>query len=127
MSKILFIDDEREFETVISGKYIQRFGLPQFNDKQKLILSDNPIIDIARNYDQAIQLLSYNQYDMIFFDHDLGENQSGKDIANWITKNIQTPFEFYVHSANIVGRTNIHSLLFQYNNFLNNASSKEQS
>lgn len=59
----------------------------------------------------------------ISFDHDLGDNvPTGADLAKWIVEKdldnnlnyIPTDFDFYVHSANPVGKKNIEGLLSQY-------------
>lgn len=117
---ILFIDDERDFNYVCSLRYREKAMLPNFNeDQRRYIAANRRNVHVARNYDEAIAYLSSNVYDLIFFDHDLGENsKTGKDIANWIVRNITKPFDFYVHSANIVGRENIRSLMQQFNDHL---------
>lgn len=62
----------------------------------------------------------------ISFDHDLGYNvPTGADLARWIveqdldnnSKFIPADFDFYVHSANPVGKKNIEGLLSQYLDF----------
>lgn len=117
--RILFIDDEREPGCYRSVKYRERLGLRYFTEAELEILKKRPQEDVARNYDEAINLLSNNQYDLVFFDHDLGENsKSGMDIAKWVVNNIEIPFLFYSHSANTIGRENITSLLTQYFNQL---------
>lgn len=100
--RILFIDDERDYSVVISERYRSLIGLPAFSDIQQSIIDDD-CVDCARTYDEAIDLLKTNVYDMIFFDHDLGHGKTGKDVANWIVNNISKPFEFYVHLANPIG------------------------
>jgi hypothetical protein len=57
--------------------------------------------------------------DGICFDHDLGEEKSGKDCANWLVNycldnNCDLP-KYNVHSANPVGKENIVGL---FENFL---------
>ena len=113
--KILFIDDEREPKCFHSIKYREKLQLRYFSNDELEVLKKRPPTDIARNYDQAINFLQNNTYDLVCFDHDLGENQkTGMDIAKWVTKNIKIPFLVYSHSANQPGRENIESLLNQY-------------
>jgi hypothetical protein len=113
--RILFIDDERESDCFHSVRYRERLQLRYFTKDELEVLKKRPPIDIARNYDQAINFLQNNSYDLVCFDHDLGENQkTGMDIAKWVVENIKTPFLVYSHSANKPGRENIESLLNQY-------------
>lgn len=111
--RILFIDDERELSTVLSEQYRNSLSLREFSAKELEIIS-NSVVDIARNSVEAINFLSLNTYDMIFFDHDLGGDDNAKLVANWIVNQGIGPFEYYVHSANPVGRNNIDSYLGQY-------------
>jgi len=111
--RILFIDDEREFQTVLTEKYRKSLSLRDFSEKELTIISQ-ATVDVARNSNKAIDLLSFNTYDMIFFDHDLGQNDNAKLVANWIVQQGIGPFEYYVHSANPIGRMNIDSYLNQY-------------
>lgn len=68
-----------------------------------------------KSYDEVIQFLQTEWPDIIDFDHDLGTEQTGYDIAKYIVnicldKNYKLP-EFYCHSANPCGKENILSLL----------------
>ena len=114
--RVLFIDDERELVKVQGVRYREMVGLRPFSTEEKEILWGHPQVDVARNYDQAIEYLSTNKYDMVLFDHDLGPGKNGMDIAKWVTQNIKEPFLHYVHSANAIGRINIDSLIGQYFN-----------
>ena len=38
-------------------------------------------VEIARNYNQAINALRANKYDAIDLDHDLGEDETGYDVV----------------------------------------------
>ena len=73
----------------------------------------------CKNYNQAIAIIDYfskceNGIDIICFDHDLGEEKSGYDIARYIAEH-QIPIESYeVHTANPAGRKNIIQLLNHY-------------
>lgn len=77
---------------------------------------------ISRTYDESISIMEkHGCPEYISFDHDLGEEKSGKDIANWIIEMdlnnkswIPKNFEFNVHSANIIGARNIRELLSNY-------------
>lgn len=73
-------------------------------------------IDVARTYNEAIELLStsYVDYDLISLDHDLGEEKTGYDIAKYIVENQMTVPPIAIHSANPVGRFNIEQLLTHY-------------
>ena len=125
--RILFIDDERESDCFHSVRYRERLGLRYFTKNELEVLKQHPPIDIARNYDQAINFLQNNSYDLVCFDHDLGENQkTGMDIAKWVVQNIKTPFLVYSHSANKSGRENIESLLNQYFESIRNVPNHQE-
>lgn len=69
----------------------------------------------VKSYNEAIEFLENHWPDIIDFDHDLGTEQTGYDIAKYIVnicldKNYKLP-EFYCHSANPCGKRNILSLL----------------
>lgn len=63
------------------------------------------------NVQEAIELLCESSFDEISFDHDLGEEHTGYDLACWIEeqalKGKLKPLKWKVHSANPVGRENI--------------------
>lgn len=70
---------------------------------------------VARTYDEAIRALEQQEFDLISFDHDLGEEKTGYDIAKYIVaSNIKIKEGFKIHSANPVGRYNISQLLTHY-------------
>lgn len=70
---------------------------------------------VARNYNEAIRALNQQEFDLISFDHDLGEEKTGYDIAKYIVENnIQIREGFKVHSANPVGVANIIQLMTHY-------------
>lgn len=71
-------------------------------------------IDVAKNYNQAIDFLNKYKYDIVSFDHDLGEDKTGYDIAKYIVENNIQIGQFYIHSANPVGKNNIRQLLLHY-------------
>ena len=65
----------------------------------------------VKTAEEAITLLKTQQVTHISFDHDLGEGQTGYDVAKWIEKRAwygtMPPMEWQIHSANPVGRQNI--------------------
>jgi len=73
----------------------------------------------CKTYESAIEMLDYFSscnYDIkvVDFDHDLGEEKSGYDVAKYIVE-YQLPIgSFRVHSMNPVGRRNIEQLLTHY-------------
>lgn len=97
--KYLFIDDIREPEHFIGIE-----------------------IYVARSYNKAINMLKNVKFDAISFDHDLGEDKTGYDIAKYIIENhIKFKQGFKIHSANPVGKFNIEQLLTHYGyNKINN-------
>ena len=73
----------------------------------------------CKTYEEAIKVIDcyasdeYGIY-MISFDHDLGEEKSGYDVAKYIVEN-HIPVQLYrVHSMNPVGVHNITHLLNHY-------------
>lgn len=94
--KILFIDDIRN-----PFDYIDNV--------------DGVYVVIARNSHDALAALKEFTFDIIFFDHDLGEDRTGYDIAKWIVENnIKIKQGFKIVSSNPVGRFNISQLLDRY-------------
>lgn len=87
-------------------------------DKNNLSNWNKNLLDIVwvRNYDEFIDYIYHNGVpDIVSFDHDLGEDKSGADCANYLGEycvetNTNIP-EWYVHSANPVGKENIISKL----------------
>ena len=70
---------------------------------------------IARNYDEAVNALTQQEFDIISFDHDIGIGKTGYDIAKYIVENnIKIKEGFFVHSSNPVGKFNIIQLLTHY-------------
>lgn len=92
MKKYLFIDDLR---------------MPNINSGYEVFL--------ARNYKEAIRALQEYNFDIVDFDHDLGENKTGYDIAKYIVENeIRLGDGFRIHSMNVVGVHNIYQLLTHF-------------
>lgn len=78
----------------------------------------NCLVIWAQSYQEAIQFLEKDWPDAICLDHDLGEEESGYDIAKYIVNRCidegkKLP-EFASQSANPVGRENIITLLSNY-------------
>ena len=94
--KILFIDDIRN-----PFDYIDNV--------------DGVYVVTARNSHDALEALKEFAFDIVFFDHDLGEDRTGYDIAKWIVENnINIKQGFKIVSSNPVGRFNISQLLNRY-------------
>lgn len=81
---------------------------------------------IVRSYGQAVDWLdAHSCPKYVSFDHDLGEEKSGLDVAKYIVKKdmdlngmyMPLDFVFNVHSANPVGVKNITEYLNSYINF----------
>lgn len=70
--------------------------------------------DCAESYADAIFMLNHKKYDLICFDHDLGEINTGYDVAKWMIEHNYPPCYFHIQSANPVGRANITQLLTHY-------------
>lgn len=95
MKNYLFIDDIREPSMNIKGNGYQLY--------------------VSTGYDDAIVALQNQVFDIISFDHDLGTEKTGYDIAKYIVENnIPIREGFKIHSANPVGRFNISQLLNHY-------------
>ncbi len=62
---------------------------------------------VARNYQEALEIIANNEITYISFDHDLGEEKTGYDIVCWLEEEIYygrlKKFEWNVHSANPSG------------------------
>ena len=69
---------------------------------------------LARDYDDAIHCLREFEIDVISLDHDLGDGESGYDIAKAIIVENRWPSVIMCHSMNPVGRMNIVSILERY-------------
>lgn len=69
---------------------------------------------VARNYNEAIQALTQQYFDIVSFDSDLGETKSGYDIAKYLVENQIKIGAFRIHSMNVVGKKNISELLTHY-------------
>ena len=81
--------------------------------------------DIARTYDEAVDLLSKNQYTDIYLDHDLGDvgnpnrrEMTGYDVLLFLVdrKNAgkYVPMNFHILTANPVGRDKFVGVINRY-------------
>lgn len=99
------------------------------HNKMKIWIDDvrTPPEDVwqwAKTYSDGIALIDYAvlhglQIDTISFDHDLGEEKTGYDIALYLAEKvwwerIPKPKHAFVHSANPPGRDNIQSVINRY-------------
>ncbi|MBY7025055.1 hypothetical protein FDC27_09920 [Clostridium botulinum] len=71
---------------------------------------------VARNYDEAIQLLKNNRINILSLDHDLGIDyngveKNGYDIVKYICEHGISPKKIYIHTDNVVGRDNMYHTL----------------
>ena len=78
---------------------------------------------VARTCQEAISLLEGGEVGAISFDHDLGLEESGYDVALWIEKGAAEGWlkrlEWRVHSANPVGFRRIESAMRSAERFWN--------
>ena len=70
---------------------------------------------VSRTYKTAIMAIEkYKDEELyISFDHDMGEDKTGYDIAKYLVEN-NIKAKYQIHSANPVGRFNIDQLLQHY-------------
>lgn len=93
-------------------------------DDIRKIPSDYKNWDLATSYDEAIKLLSTNDYDVVSLDHDLasfdkeGNERTGYDIVKWLVQRkldgYPVPNEYRIHSANPIGRNNMQHMIDRY-------------
>lgn len=84
---------------------------------------------IARTADEAIQYMKLIDFDVISFDHDLGDDsKSGYDVILWLEEECYMngkaiPSSLLVHSMNPVGVSNIRAAIQSLDNIrsINNA------
>lgn len=69
----------------------------------------------ARNYQQAIMAIRTGAVDEISFDHDLGEERTGYDVAVFVeqmaSQDLIPRMKWGVHSANPVGKIRIQAAM----------------
>lgn len=73
-------------------------------------------LDVARTSSEAIKLLDINQYDNIFWDHDLGGDDTSMTVASWLLQKGVSGDRYavetcYIHTANPVGAINLKNTL----------------
>jgi hypothetical protein len=72
---------------------------------------------VIRSYSNFVKCIEERGLpEFISFDHDLGEGPTGYDCAKWLVDK-ECLVEYTVHSANIVGRSNIIGLLDGWKKF----------
>jgi hypothetical protein len=111
MKKFLWLDDIRN-----PNLYMWQIQyMPNYNE-------DSDSIIWVKDYNEFVSWINQNGLpNEIFFDHDLGKDESGYDVAKWlvdycIDNNLDLP-KWKIQSANPVGRDNINGLLNNYNKF----------
>lgn len=77
----------------------------------------------AKTAEEAIDLLKTGQFFSISFDHDLGTEKTGLDVAHWIEENAFNrtlhKLTWSVHSMNPVGKSNIERSMKNADKFWN--------
>lgn len=99
--------------------------IDDIRDPEKYLNLDKSYIILwARSYDSAKRYIDLYRPDVVDFDHDLGEEKTGYDVAKYIVhqcmENKSNLPEYKIHSANPVGRENIDKLLQNYMKFISN-------
>lgn len=88
---------------------------------------------VTRSYGESVEWMKIHGVpEFISFDHDLGEDGSGYDVARWMVDMdmdsnysfIPPDFTYKIHSANTVGRGNIRGLLDGYLEFRSGGTMK---
>lgn len=85
-------------------------------------------VDIARTYNDAIKLLTENQYDTIWLDHDLGDytgpegrEMTGYDVVMFIVQHkmdgFHVPSCYEYLTANFIGRQRMSGVVDRYLTF----------
>jgi hypothetical protein len=77
--------------------------------------------ELARSYNEAISMLLESDINEISLDHDLGEEKTGYDIANFIERHVyygvfDSP-KIHIHTSNPVGRKNIQACVDRIKRF----------
>lgn len=63
---------------------------------------------IARTYEDGVKkLMTMPEIDLLYIDHDLGEERSGYDLITWMLERGIRPMLVHIVSSNPVGRENI--------------------
>lgn len=100
--KVLFLDDD----LIRHSKFKDNFG------------DDSNDITYVETAKEAIDALTYQDFDSIFLDHDLGGTYfvpsgdgTGYEVAEWIAKNLTYKPIIIIHSMNPSGGVNMHHKL----------------
>lgn len=71
---------------------------------------------IALNYNEAIEHLRSEAWDIVWIDHDLGEGKTGYDVMCWIEEHPEfMPREIRITTRNPVGRKRMMQVLAKLN------------
>jgi hypothetical protein len=108
--KLLWLDDCR---SPFDGKWLSIYAVGY------VLGSDD--VTWAKDFDDFVTYFATRGMpDLICFDHDLGEGESGYDCAKWLVEycmdqDLDVP-AWKIQSSNPVGKENINALLFNYRN-----------
>lgn len=77
---------------------------------------DPPNVVIARTSEEAIDLLSSQIFDDVWWDHDLGEDDTTQKVADWLLYQAITSHKIkidtcFIHTSNPVGAVNLKTTL----------------
>jgi hypothetical protein len=86
---------------------------------------DEESYDVARSYDEAIQMLKTHKYTDIYLDHDLGDftgpnnhERTGYDIILFLVDRKNNgkyvPINFHMLTSNPVGKNNMEAVINRY-------------
>lgn len=82
MTKILFLDDQERRVEMFRSKY--------------------PDAAYCKTSVSCIKYLSSSDYDLVSLDHDLGNGDSGMNVAVWIRENHPSLWCIVIHSTNMI-------------------------
>ena len=68
----------------------------------------------ARNFAECILLLEEFEVNVLSLDHDLGENKTGYDVAQWLVNHTRWPNEVFLHSSSLASRDKMYQLLVRH-------------
>lgn len=77
-------------------------------------IKENPgeFVKYARTYNDGIKQLKNKKWNLLYLDHDLGDDKTGYDIINWLDQNKEfLPDEIKCISMNPVGRDKINKVI----------------
>lgn len=72
---------------------------------------------VARNFDEAVQLIENNEVNILSLDHDLGEDEfknlmpTGYDLVKYFCEKGLRANKIFIHTDNSVGRENMYQTL----------------